>query len=710
MISQENSKEDLLNFKALTSYFRISRGSPIPLGATLMRGGINFAIFSKHATSVTLLLFISGESDSVAEFPMDPLFNRTGDVWHAFVRGLDPGIRYGYRVDRQPNDEKHIHRFDPAIVLVDPYAKALSGGSNWGEVYYRKGDKRPSEKTNVRRSLIIEGEFDWEFDQPLNVPLSDSIIYELHVRGFTRHPSSGVQHPGTFAGLIEKIPYLKELGITAVELLPINEFQETDTRRINPFTGERLLNFWGYHPISFFAPKASYAFNSKNGGQVKEFKALVKALHEADIEVILDIVFNHTAEGDEEGSTYCFRGLDNSIYYMVDPRTGTYYNYSGCGNTLNCNHPVVRNMILDSLRYWVTEMHVDGFRFDLASVLGRGQDGSVLSNPPLLEQIALDPVLANTKLIAEAWDAAGLYQVGTFPSWGRWAEWNGKFRDDVRRFIKSDPGMVSALATRLVGSPDLYRGSGRAPSHSINFITSHDGFTLADLVSYNHKHNEANGENNADGSDENFSWNCGWEGPTDSVEINLLRLRQMKNLATLLLLSQGVPMILAGDEMGRTQQGNNNAYCQDNEISWVNWELTKSHADLLRFFKLLIRFRKKHPVFRRKSFENEPDRFGTITWHSLKLNQPDWSWESRTLAMHLSGGHRDEDIFMIANAHWEAHSFQLPNLGYEKNWFRVVDTSLEAPFDISEEGMEPRLILQHLYEAGPRSVVVLISK
>lgn len=721
------------------SSFKISRGSALPLGATVKRNGINFAVFSKHATSVTLVIFASGINDPVAEFPLDPRINRTGHIWHIFVQGMDPGLRYGYRMDRQlqaessnsetSNSTPLIHRFDPSIVLVDPYARALSGGSVWGEIYLRKGDQGPYVKRNIRRSLIINNEFDWGPDQPLNIPLADSIIYELHVRGFTIHKSSGVQNPGTFAGLIEKIPYLKELGITAVELLPINEFQETDTDRVNPLTGERLLNFWGYNPISFFAPKASYASNGRNGNQVKEFKAMVKAFHEAGIEVILDVVFNHTAEGDERGTTFCFRGLDNAVYYMIDPKTGAYYNYSGCGNTLNCNHPVVRNMILDCLHYWVTEMHVDGFRFDLASILGRGEDGSVLPNPPVLENITADPVLANTKLIAEAWDAAGLYQVGSFPggaslsAFNRWAEWNGKFRDDIRRFIRGDPGMVSALATRLVGSPDLYQGTGRAPYHSINFVTSHDGFTLADLVSYNQKHNEMNGENNLDGMNENFSWNCGWEGPLPSSwkgekrweEIHTLRLRQMKNLATLLLLSRGVPMILGGDEMGRTQQGNNNAYCQDNEISWVNWEFTKLHADLLRFFKLLIHFRKKHGVLRVKSFdENRPDKWGTISWHGTKVGQPDWSWESRSLAMHINGGLHDEDIFMIMNAHWEGHEFELPPLNKEPNtrwgWFRFIDTSREPPFDIAEEGLEGYLANQHSYPVGPRTIVVLVGK
>jgi glycogen operon protein len=713
--------------EVISKDFEISRGGPLPLGTTLKRGGINFAVFSKHATSVHLVLFAPGGDDPIAELPLDPRYNRTGYTWHALVRGLDPGIEYGYRIDRQPNDEEHIHRFDASKVLIDPYARALSGGEVWGEISKPKCRDSSGPDVKSRRSLIVDNEFDWEFDQPLNIPLSETIIYELHVRGLTCHQSSGVANPGTYAGLVEKIPYLKELGITAVELLPVNEFEETDTDRINPLTGERLLNFWGYHSISFFAPKASYASNNMKGAQVKEFKAMVKAMHKAGIEVILDVVFNHTAEGDERGTTLSYRGLDNSTYYMIVPDSGAYHNYSGCGNTLNCNHPVVRDMILDSLRYWVTEMHIDGFRFDLASILGRGQDGSVLANPPLLERIAADPVLGNTKLIAEAWDAAGLYQVGTFPAWGRWAEWNGKFRDDIRKFVKSDPGMVYALASRMMGSPDIYQGSGRAPQHSINFVTCHDGFTLADLVSYNDKHNEANGEDERDGTNDNLSWNCGWEGPTSGTgrtgneqycqeEVDSIRRRQARNCAAILLLSRGVPMILAGDEMGRTQHGNNNTYCQDNEISWLDWNLTHGNSGLLRFFKLLTKFRKSHPALRHGSFSNQ-DRGGDfpITWHGEKAGQPDWSWESRTLAVQISektpaATPELTDIYIAANAYWESLRLELPKLNGGRRWLRVVDTMQESPQDIFEEGKEPCLDDQNVYEIGPRTVVVLLGR
>ncbi len=492
----------------------------------------------------------------------------------------------------------------------------------------------------------------------------------------------------------------------------MHEFEELDSDRLNPETGERLVNYWGYQPISFFAPNAAYSSRKGGSAPVHEFKQLVRSMHEAGIEVILDVVFNHTAEGNDLGPAFSFRGIDNSIYYTLNPRTGEYLNYSGCGNTLNCNHPVVRELIAECLRYWVMEMHVDGFRFDLASILGRGQDGSVLQNPPLLETLAHDPVLANTKLIAEAWDAAGLYQVGTFPAWSRWAEWNGKFRDDIRRFVRAEPGMVRALATRLVGSPDLYQTSSREPYHSINFVTCHDGFTLADLVSYDRKHNETNGENSLDGANDNLSWNCGAEGPTRSPEIRDLRNRQVKNFATILLLADGVPMILAGDEFGRTQHGNNNAYCQDNEISWIDWKLPKLNAGLHRFFQLLIAFRRRHSLLRTTSYLSLAGKAARkIEWHGVRLGEPDWSHESRSLAMHLSGmsGSGSEDhIYFIANAHWESHDFELPNTGLR--WRRFVDTSLNTPDDITDLGAEEPLVDDGHYRVAPRATVVLIGR
>jgi isoamylase len=713
-VEQKEEGHSILDI--VSDEFKISRGAPLPLGATLQREGINFAVFSSNATSVWLVLYEPGAEEPIAEFPFDPRFNRTGDIWHVIVRGIPSSIEYGYRVERESNEDRHIHRFDRSKVLVDPYAKALSGRENWGRIAeHIDGSER------AWRSLVVEDHFDWEFDQPLNVPLSQTIIYELHVRGFTRHKNSGVRNPGTYDGLIEKIPYLKELGVTAVELLPINEFSEIDNDRTNPLNGKPLLNYWGYHSVGFFAPKASYASDTKPGAQVSEFKKLIKAFHKAEIEIILDVVFNHTAEGNELGPTVSFRGIDNSVYYLIDPHSGEYHNYSGCGNTLNCNHPVVRDMILECLRYWVMEMHVDGFRFDLASVLGRGRDGSVLANPPLLERIAADPVLRNTKLIAEAWDAAGVYQVGTFPSWGRWAEWNARFRDDVRCFVKGDPGMVPALANRLMGSPDMYAGLGQTQHHHINFVTCHDGFTMRDMVSYNEKHNEANGEDNRDGCNSNCSWNCGHEGEVDqsgviseqsATIIEELRNRQVRNFAALLLLSRGVPMILAGDEFGRTQRGNNNAYCQDNDLSWIDWHQSEENSDLLRFFRLLINFRKDHPVLANgftNSSENDSD---SVIWHGVRPEKPDWTYDSRSLAVQLitKNNNRRQDIYIASSSYWKPLIFRLPILDSERRWYRVIDTTIVSPGDISEPGREPILDRQRVYKVGPRSLVVLLGR
>jgi glycogen operon protein len=520
-----------------------------------------------------------------------------------------------------------------------------------------------------------------------------------------------VKNPGTYKGLIEKIPYLKELGITAVELLPICEFDETHNGRKNPITGERLVNYWGYNSICFHAPKASYSSQGLNGEQIFEFKSLVKALHTAGIEVILDVVFNHTGEEDEQGPVYTFRGIDNPIYYMIDKKTRGYHDFTGCGNTVNCNHPVVRDLIMDCLRYWVIEMHVDGFRFDLASVLCRAEDGSVLANPPLVERITKDPVLANTKLIAEPWDAGGLYQLGSFPAGKKWAEWNDKYRNHIRKYIRGDRGMIPKLATRIAGSSDLYRMSARTPYHSINFITCHDGFTLADLVSYKKKHNQMNGESNRDGLDENFSRNYGKEGPSENPRINRLRKRQIKNMALLLMLSQGVPMLLAGDEMGRSQRGNNNAYCQDNEISWIDWNLLEQNAELVRFFKLAIQFRKHHSTLRRTTFfEDDPSGKILINWYDKKLKQPNWAGKSCYLAFHLLPDQINKrDIFVISNASPSSQSFQLPALETGKIWRRSADTYLDSPYDICETGKEQALKEQGTYDAHPQSTVVLIA-
>jgi len=700
----EQKREEILQH--IHPEFEISRGRPSPFGATLLRGGINFALFASHARSVSLVIFGECSTNQLMEFPLDPHLNRTGDVWHAFITGLDAGIRYGYRVvcEQAPAPCKKD------IILLDPYTRSTCGGSVWGRPLKIK---RNGQQHTFRLSEIIDNNFDWELDQPLNIPLKDSIIYELHVRGFTRHDSSGVKNPGTFKGLIEKIPYLKNLGVTAVELMPVTDFDETYPGRINPRDGSFLYNFWGYDPISFFAPKASYAVQNKNGAEVREFKQMVKAFHQAGIEVILDMVFNHTGEGDEQGPVYHFKGIDREIYYILDAESKKYLNYSGCGNTLNCNHPVVRDMILDSLRYWVTEMHVDGFRFDLASILGRGRDGSVLANPPLIERIAEDPILAHTKLIAEAWDAAGLYQVGDFPHFKRWMEWNGKFRDDVRRFVRGDEGMVPILATRLAGSSDLYQDDGREPFHSVNFVTCHDGFTLHDLVSYNTKHNLDNGEQNRDGSDYNLSWNCGSEGRSSSVKIQKLRYKQIRNFAAILLLAQGVPMFPSGDEFGRSQKGNNNAYCQDNEISWIDWQLAQTHADLLRFFKLLIAFRKNHPCLKRSRFEVEKIN-GTpqMRWHGLKTGRPDWSAQSKTLGLQylLQPPEEAYSLFIMFNADKKKQVFELPSLPSGRYWYRVMNTEKESPQDILPNGQEVLLRDQKKYATARFSVVLLMAK
>jgi isoamylase len=523
---KEDSKKEILELT-------LSTGSPLPFGISFQPNGVNFSLFSKNATAVTLNLFLPKDSEPIYEIPLDPEINKTGDVWHIFVENISDGLHYAYNVDG-PFDQEKGHHFDSKKLVIDPYARALSSNSEWGT----------DEKMPLRGILLKPASLDWEKDKPPNIPMEEMIIYEMHVRGFTRDPSSRISHPGTFLGVIEKIPHLKALGINVVELLPIHAFNECENILINPKTKERLFNYWGYSTINFFAPMNKYATDKHQA--IREFRAMVSALHKAGIEIILDVVFNHTAEGGENGPTISFKGIEHSIYYMLGAK-GELLNFSGCGNTFNCNHPVARELIRTSLRYWVSEMHVDGFRFDLASILGRATDGTPLSSPPLLELIALDPVLANTKLIAEAWDAGGLYQVGSFPSWGVWAEWNGKYRDVVRRFIKGTPNMTGAFVTAICGSSDLY-SKGRTPAHSINFITAHDGFSLADLVAYNEKHNLENGENNRDGNNQNDSWNCGTEGPTDNKKILELRERQMRNFHVALMVSLGVQMILMGDE------------------------------------------------------------------------------------------------------------------------------------------------------------------
>jgi glycogen operon protein len=679
---------------------RIARGRCLPLGASAHPDGVNFALLCRHGTAVFLVLYPLEGTEPLAEIALHPRRNRTGDHWHVLVAGLPPAFTYGWRVDG-PHSPGHC--YDANTILLDPAATALTNGARWGQ------SREPEKHRSARRSVYLRRPFHWQEDAPPLTPFEDAIIYELHVRGFTCHPSAMTAHPGTFAGLMAKIPYLQSLGVTAVELMPVHEFDETDCPFTDPFTGERNRNLWGYNSIAFAAPKASYAANGADHGQLTEFREMVRTFHAAGIEVYLDVVFNHTGEGDERGRTYSFRGLDNHLYYMLGP-DGSYLNFSGCGNTVNCNHPVVRSLLMNCLRYWVADMHVDGLRFDLASVMGRDYQGRVLVEPPVVEMIAEEGVLSDTKLIAEPWDAGGLYQVGGFPFGRRWSEWNGRYRDDVRRFWRGDPGMAGALASRLCGSSDLYEASGRQPRHSVNFVTCHDGFTLWDLVSYNHKHNEANGEGNRDGSDANYSWNCGAEGPSSSPEVVGLRRRQARNLLATLLLSQGVPMLLAGDEFLRTQRGNNNAWCQDNDVSWVDWSLTVKNADFLRFARELIALRKRHPALRRRRFLRNPE----VLWHGTQPGKPDFSAQSHSLALTLDGRRTgrepDRDIYMAFNGGGEALGFVIPPAPQGRPWRRAIDTAMAPPLDIvgPDEGLT--VAAGSAYPAAPFSLIVLISE
>jgi isoamylase len=652
-------------------------GRPLPFGVTRGVNGHNFALFSKNARRVILLLYTDPGREGLAELTLSPDRNRTGDVWHVLVTDLPTRFLYAYQLDG-PWQPENGHCFDPTKRLLDPYVKAISGLERWGD---RRRD---------RRSLLgcyLDIDYDWEDDRPPNIPLTDTVIYELHVRGFNRHPSARSGFPGTFKGIAENVGYFKELGITAVELMPIHEFDETDCPYRNPLTGEPLLNFWGYSSIGFFALKTAYAAVADGAGAIVEFRNMVKTLHKAGIEVLIDVVFNHTAEGDRERPVYNFKGIENSVYYILDEQ-GDYRNYSGCGNTLNCNHPVVRQMIMDALRYWVVEMHVDGFRFDLASVLTRDEKGNVLPEPPLLEAIAKDPVLSKTKIIAEAWDAAGLYQVGSFPASKRWAEWNGRYRDTVRRFAAGEPGLAGEMATRLAGSEDLYRHSERNPYHSINFVTSHDGFTMMDLVSYQRKHNEMNGEQNRDGCDHNFSRHFGVEGPTHRPEIIQLRERQIRNLATILLLSQGTPMMLSGDEFGQSKQGNNNSWCQDNEISWLDWGLLEQNRALLLFWRQLIQLRKQHAALRRKTFFtgaiSPVTGIADISWHNAKAGQPEFDQPHRSLAFMIDGVALSptggEILYGAMNFNEQPMQFELPIVHSIHPWEQILSTAQPTDF------------------------------
>jgi glycogen operon protein len=681
-----------------------ARGRSYPLGATSLPGGVNFSVFSRNATGVELVLFDREDDPRPARvIPIDPVTSRTYHYWHVFVPGVQPGQLYGYRV-HGPFDPASGMRFDPAKVLLDPYGR----GVVVPERYSRDAARLPGDNAaTAMKSVVVDPRtYDWQGDTLPRRPSSQTIIYEMHVRGFTRHPSSGVSERtrGTYAGLVEKIPYLQQLGITAVELLPVFQF---DTQDAPP----GRVNYWGYAPASFFAPHQGYSSRPDPLGTIDEFRDMVKALHRAGIEVILDVVFNHTAEGDQRGPTLSFRGLDNSAYYILEEDRSRYANYSGTGNTLNANHAIVRRLILDSLRYWVGEMHVDGFRFDLASILARDERGTPMPSPPVLWDIESDPVLAGTKLIAEAWDAAGLYQVGKFIG-DAWKEWNGRFRDDLRSFFRGDDGTVDRLADRLLGSPRIYGHKQREAEASVNFVTCHDGFTLNDVVSYARKHNEANGEDNRDGADDNRSHNWGVEGPSDDPAIERLRNRQVKNLLTVTMFSLGVPMILMGDEVRRTQQGNNNAYCQDNETSWFDWTLVAKHADVHRFVRLLNAqrvLRDEEPERQRLSL-NQLLRKAKKAWHGVKLGQPDWRGSSHSVAFSVEAPKEKLLFHLILNAYWEPLEFELPpavDRG-QGSWRRWIDTSLDSPDDIvTWETAQP--VGDCSYRAAPRSVVVLFA-
>jgi len=698
------------------------KSSRHPLGATPDAEGVNFSIFSYDAKGVELLLFDKPKDlEPTHVIPLDPAVNTTFFFWHIYVSGLRPGAHYAYRVDGPREDSQRKdgqsslalgHRFNKNKVLIDPYAKGNTSAL-WDRVAACGPDDNV--KTSMRSIVIDAASYDWEGDMPIHRPMRDTVIYELHVGSYTKSPTSGVTHPGTFSGLIEKIPYLKGLGITAVELMPVMDFDDKEVMRVSPADGKPLRNFWGYSTHSFFAPKCAYCVSYEEGSHLRDFRDMVKAFHRAGIEVILDVVFNHTSEGNQDGPTINFKGLDNRIYYHLVPSDKQYYmDYSGCGNTVNCNHPIAEKLIVECLEFWVRDMHVDGFRFDEGSILARDQSGELVPYPPVVWAIELSDVLADTKIIAEAWDAAGAYQVGYFPGY-RWAEWNGRYRDDIRRFVKGDPGLVGAVASRIAGSADMYQCSGHLPINSINFVTCHDGFTLNDLVSYDSKHNEANGEANRDGADNNLSWNCGFEGPTNDQEVESLRRRQIKNFIAIMMVSQGVPMICGGDEVRRTQRGNNNPYCQDNEISWFDWSRAEKNHEMFRFCQRMIDFRKRNRALRRREFlqgeQGKPNDRGLIdiVWHGCRLSSPGWDDpNSRALGFTLAGFEQDSDIHVMMNMYWEPLDFELPTVS-GRGWYRALDTALLAPSDIADPGAEVA-ISGNSYLVTARSVVVLVSK
>jgi isoamylase len=707
--------DELERLLGLCEVEAVRSGLPFPLGAHARGNGVNFALFSRHATGVRLDLFDHVDDSIPARtFILDSARNKTGDIWHVWLEGIPSGQLYGYRV-AGPFAPNQGHRFNPDKLVVDPYATAIAPVADCdyrGSLAY---DPASPEKDlslsgldsagTTPKSVVDHSDFDWQGDQPLRLPWEDTVIYELHVRGFTIHPSARVSFPGTYRGLVEKIPHLKELGVTAVELMPVQEFNENHFARINPHTGGRLKNYWGYDPLAFFAPKASYAHIREKGAQVLEFKEMVRAFHRGGLEIILDVVFNHTVEGNELGPTVAFRGIDNAIYYWLTDDKRFYRDFTGTGQTINAVHPVIRDLILDALRYWVVEMHVDGFRFDLASVLGRDRQGGLLADAPFLERIAEDPILRDAKLIAEAWDAAGAYQVGSF-SYRRWAEWNGHFRDDVRRFWRGDEGMVGAFASRICGSSDLYSGSGKGPECSVNFVTCHDGLTLHDLVAYSRKHNDANGENNRDGANENYSANYGVEGETSDSAVEAVRVRQIKNFLVSIAISRGVPMLLGGDELRRSQRGNNNAYCQDNETSWVDWSRLSRNDETFRFVRGVLALRRAHRVLRREEFYGDED----VLWFSPSRRSPDWANPAEKYLACFIRGRDEPDLYLMFNADRRRISFSLPAPAGGTSWRVAVDTALQPPRDICAPGEERALAAAFAYLVESRSSVVLVAR
>ncbi|MHC2070557.1 glycogen debranching protein GlgX [Bremerella sp. T1] len=678
----------------------------LPYGAILHERGVRFVVFSRSATAMRLLLYNNVDDREPSEIiDFDRETDRWGDIWSIFIPGLSAGQLYHFQAEGPYNPDEGM-LFDGRARLIDPYAKALAGTFQSAD----DGIIRPP------KCVVVDESFNWEGDRHLKRDLSETIIYEMHVKGFTAHESSDVEHPGTYRGVIEKIPYLKSLGVTAVELMPIHEFPIMDM-----VTGKTPTrgNYWGYDSMAFFAPHRGYAASKTPGGQVREFKEMVKALHQAGIEVILDVVYNHTCEGNEKGPILSFKGLENQVYYMLANGGREYKNYSGCGNTVNGNHPIVREMIFNSLRHWVHNYHVDGFRFDLASILSRDRNGNLVANPPLVEAIAEDPMLADTKIIAEAWDAAGAYQVGSFANL-RWAEWNGRYRDDIRSFWKGEPHKLGALATRLAGSSDLYQAGGRQPYHSINFITSHDGFPMNDLVSYNHKHNEANGEGNRDGDNHNLSYNYGVEGPTKRASIEKIRNQQIKNMFCTLLLSQGVPMVLMGDEVRRTQHGNNNAYCQDNEISWLDWKLVKKNDEMRRFVRALIAFRRDQPTVRQKHFLGgfPTGRRGLydVNWYNNLGTAVDWDSGDSMLSCLLAAPSKENDpeaigrdVLLLMNGSASPQQFILPPVAKGTSWRMFVDTAATSPSDVYPDLNGPRPPAAGKFVMPERSVRIYVA-